>query len=281
MADRLRASAPANAVLVTESTHRATAAAIDYVARGPLSAPGRSERIGVWQAVAPTSPIRADRAPAQNVALVGRDGELDLIGERLRETRCGASRSGRDGRRRARNREDAPAPRGGARRRRASAGCRGDRSPTATGSRTTSLAEIVKTVAGILDTDAPTRRRRKTPARGPRGGPGGSGLRRGAAPGAARSRVARRLVRACRSLRRLAPLRRRAGRGAPARARARGRPLGRRRPARLRRAAPRHSDSHAVARNLHRAAGAARASARLGAGTSSCPRSPRTTPAPS
>ena len=76
-ADRLRANAPANAVLVTESTHHATAAAIDYEAGESAPRAGRTERIGVWNAVAPTSPIHADRAPARDVALVGRDGELE------------------------------------------------------------------------------------------------------------------------------------------------------------------------------------------------------------
>ena len=159
-ADRLRMGAPANAVLVAEATHRATAAAIEYVVGQPIPTPGRPEPIGVWQAVAPISPIHADRTPARDVALVGREGELDLFHERLRATAA-------DGRAQFLTLVGAPGI--GKTRllreaRLAAEGFRwlhGRSIPYGDGVAYWAFAEIVKTVGGILDTDAPARAEEK------------------------------------------------------------------------------------------------------------------------
>ena len=153
-ADRIRANAPANAVLVTEATRRATADVIDFEAEEPTSTPGRSGTLAVWRAVAPISPIRGDRPSTRTAPLVGRDSELNLIRVRLRATPSetqlftligepglGKTRLLREARQTA---EDFR-------------WLQGRSIPYGDGVAYYALAEIVKSVAGILDTDAPTR----------------------------------------------------------------------------------------------------------------------------
>ena len=150
-ADRLRASAAANVVLVSEETRRATAEAIAYEA---------GESTGVWQAVAAKAPIRAERSRARSVALVGRAGELDLIRERLRRAESESSAElitlvGAPGIGKSRLLREVM---GAAQEVR---WLQGRSIPYGDGVAYWALAEIVKTVAGILDTDAPARAGRK------------------------------------------------------------------------------------------------------------------------
>src|SRR5439155_365620 len=49
----------------------------------------RPEPVPVWQALAPKAAIRTGRANARQVALVGRDDELDLLRARLLDVRAG------------------------------------------------------------------------------------------------------------------------------------------------------------------------------------------------
>jgi DNA-binding SARP family transcriptional activator/tetratricopeptide (TPR) repeat protein len=147
-ADHIRANAPANTVLVAEATHRATADVIEFEAEEPIS--GRS----VWRAVAPSAPIRGDRASTRTVPLVGRDAELDLIRDLLRATRSETqpfTLIGEPGLGKTRLLSEA---------RQAAEGVRwlqGRSIPYGDGVAYHALAEIVKAVAGILDTDAPAR----------------------------------------------------------------------------------------------------------------------------
>jgi DNA-binding SARP family transcriptional activator len=153
-ADRLRLSAPANAVVVTEATRRATTETIDYESGEPLSTPGLREPIPVWLPVAPRAPIRIDRPQARTAALVGRAGELDLIRTRLQRARTKV-------------RTDlvtlvGPPGIGKTRLLREASHLatdflwlQGRSIPYGDGVAYWALAAIVKMVAGILDTDAP------------------------------------------------------------------------------------------------------------------------------
>ena len=159
-ADRLRAGAPPNAVLVTETTHRATAHAIDFEAGEPISTPGRSQPTPVWRAVAPTSPIHADRTWARAAPFVGREAELDLLRDRLRFTRLETRARlvtliGEPGVGKTRLLREA---------RHTAEGFRwqqGRSIPYGDGVAYWAFAEIVKAVAGIFDTDTPSRAEQK------------------------------------------------------------------------------------------------------------------------
>ena len=75
---RLQSAAPQNGVLVGESTFRATRHAIDYREHDPIDAKGKAEPVPVWEAVQARSRVDVEvqrpRAP-----LVGRDRELDAL----------------------------------------------------------------------------------------------------------------------------------------------------------------------------------------------------------
>ena len=75
---RLQSAAPQNGVLVGESTFRATRQAIDYREHDPIDAKGKAEPVPVWEAVQARSRVDVEvqqpRAP-----LVGRDRELDAL----------------------------------------------------------------------------------------------------------------------------------------------------------------------------------------------------------
>src|SRR5947209_6676942 len=75
---RLQGAAPANGVLVGEATFRATEKAIEYVEHDPVEAKGKAEPVSVWEAVQARSRLEVEvqrpRAP-----LVGRDRELDVL----------------------------------------------------------------------------------------------------------------------------------------------------------------------------------------------------------
>jgi DNA-binding SARP family transcriptional activator len=153
-ADRLRAAAPANTVLVTDSTYRATAAAIDYLPADAPAVPGRRGSMLVWHAVAPKAPIGTGRSLTRQVALVGRDGELELLRERLRHVREWGELDlvtlvGVPGIGKSRMLREASAAAEGFR------WLQGRSLPYGDGVAYWALAEVVKTVAGILDSDTP------------------------------------------------------------------------------------------------------------------------------
>ena len=159
-ADRLRAGAPPNAVLVTETTHRATAHAIDFEAAEPISTAGRSQPTPVWRAVTPTSPIHADRTQARAAPFVGRKAELDLLRDRLRATRTETRTRlvtliGEPGIGKTRLLGEARQTADGFRWQ------QGRSIPYGDGVAYWAFAEIVKAVAGIFDTDTPDRAEQK------------------------------------------------------------------------------------------------------------------------
>ena len=108
----------------------------------------------MWRAVAPISPIRGDRASTRTSPLVGRDSELNLIRDRLRATRSETqvfTLIGEPGLGKTRLLREARQTAEGFR------WLQGRSIPYGDGVAYYALAEIVKSVAGILDTDAPTR----------------------------------------------------------------------------------------------------------------------------
>jgi class 3 adenylate cyclase len=83
---RLQSAAPANGVLVGESTFRATNHVIDYAAASAVEAKGKAETVPVWEALEATA-----RAGAESVStrapLVGRARELDQLTDTLARAR--------------------------------------------------------------------------------------------------------------------------------------------------------------------------------------------------
>ncbi len=83
---RLQSAAPTNGVLVGEATFRATGRAIEYRDHDPVDAKGKAEPVPVWEAVQARSRLEVDvqrpRAP-----LVGRDRELDVLVDALARVR--------------------------------------------------------------------------------------------------------------------------------------------------------------------------------------------------
>jgi class 3 adenylate cyclase/tetratricopeptide (TPR) repeat protein len=80
-AARLQAAAPANGVLVGETTYRATERAIGYREHEPVKAKGKSEPIPVWEAEQARARVQVERVGG--APLVGRDQELSLLREAL------------------------------------------------------------------------------------------------------------------------------------------------------------------------------------------------------
>ena len=83
---RLQAAAPTNGILVGEATFHATERAIEYLEHDPVEAKGKAEPVPVWEAVQARSRVEVDvqrpRAP-----LVGRDRELDVLLDALARVR--------------------------------------------------------------------------------------------------------------------------------------------------------------------------------------------------
>ncbi|MDQ2909628.1 MAG: AAA family ATPase, partial [Actinomycetota bacterium] len=81
-AARLQATAPTNGVLVGEPTFRSTRQVIEFREHDPVEAKGKAERVPVWEAVQARSRLEVDvrrpRAP-----LVGRRREVDVLVDAL------------------------------------------------------------------------------------------------------------------------------------------------------------------------------------------------------
>ena len=241
-AARLQAAAPVNGILVGETTYRATATRSSTARREPVRAKGKSEPVPVWEALAARARFGVDvRRPAVRRSSAASE-ELDLLSDALGRARARARAAARHARRRSGHRQEPARLRalaGGGRRSRAHRRWRQGRSLPVRRRRRPSgrSAEMVKAQAGILETDSP-----RWPRRSSRRRRGRSSRTRRGAVGRAPSAPARRAAAEAsgrrpprRGLRGLAPLLRGARRAAAARARLRGPPLGRRRPARLRR----------------------------------------------
>ncbi len=77
-ASRLQEAAPVNGVVVGESTYNATRSVIDYVTVEPVEAKGKAAPIRAWEAVRPSRSEFAGRE-ASRTSLVGRARELTLL----------------------------------------------------------------------------------------------------------------------------------------------------------------------------------------------------------
>ena len=86
-AARLQSAAPVNAILVDETTRRATAHAIDFEAADPVVAKGKSEPIAVWVAIAARSRFGVDFAHHARTELVGRERELSHLRDAFERAR--------------------------------------------------------------------------------------------------------------------------------------------------------------------------------------------------
>jgi class 3 adenylate cyclase/tetratricopeptide (TPR) repeat protein len=78
-ASRLEAAAPANGILVGETTYNATSRVIDYRAVPAVEAKGKAEPVPVWEVVEARSRYGADITHRPKTPLVGRARELDLL----------------------------------------------------------------------------------------------------------------------------------------------------------------------------------------------------------
>jgi class 3 adenylate cyclase/tetratricopeptide (TPR) repeat protein len=87
-AARLQAAAPAGAVIVGRSTYQATRHAVAYEPLAPVRAKGKAEALSVWRAISVrTLPTISDRAAT--TPFVGRDRERALLEGALLETLAG------------------------------------------------------------------------------------------------------------------------------------------------------------------------------------------------
>jgi class 3 adenylate cyclase/tetratricopeptide (TPR) repeat protein len=86
-AARLQSAAPANGILVDETTRRATGQAISYAERDPVDAKGKAEPVPVWDVVEARSRFGVDVGRAGGALLVGREKELDLLSSTLERVR--------------------------------------------------------------------------------------------------------------------------------------------------------------------------------------------------
>ncbi|MFY9579250.1 MAG: AAA family ATPase [Gaiellaceae bacterium] len=83
-ASRLQAAAPANVVLVDETTRRATRATIDFADGKSVVAKGKAEPISAWEALEARSRFGVDLFQHARTPLVGRQLELDVLNGALR-----------------------------------------------------------------------------------------------------------------------------------------------------------------------------------------------------
>jgi class 3 adenylate cyclase/tetratricopeptide (TPR) repeat protein len=86
-AARLQAAAPANGILVNESTYRATERAIEYEPLGPVEAKGKAKPVHMWLAVEPRARLGVDLVQVGRAPLVGRERERELLASALARAR--------------------------------------------------------------------------------------------------------------------------------------------------------------------------------------------------
>jgi class 3 adenylate cyclase/tetratricopeptide (TPR) repeat protein len=86
-AARLQSAAPVNGILVGETTYRATRQVIDYREAGPVAAKGKAEPVPVWEALTPRAQIGVDVVQSARGPLVGRNRELALLVDTVHRVR--------------------------------------------------------------------------------------------------------------------------------------------------------------------------------------------------
>ena len=90
-AARLQSAAPVNGILVGEQTYRATEQRIDYRAHEPVLAKGKTEPVPVWEAVEPRARLGVDVRQLSSAPFVGRQEELAALVAALARAREGAA----------------------------------------------------------------------------------------------------------------------------------------------------------------------------------------------
>jgi predicted ATPase/class 3 adenylate cyclase len=78
-AARLQSAAPANGILVGETTWRATRDRIEYVDAASVIAKGKTLPLSVWEAIQARARVGMDLEERPSAPLVGREGELDAL----------------------------------------------------------------------------------------------------------------------------------------------------------------------------------------------------------
>ena len=81
VASRLQGIAPVGGVVVGELTYRATSGVIEYEELEPVSVKGKEEALPVWHAIEARSRFGVDVEQQTKVPLIGRDRELNLLRE--------------------------------------------------------------------------------------------------------------------------------------------------------------------------------------------------------
>jgi hypothetical protein len=89
-ASRIQSAAPIDGILVDETTHRATARAIEFRDHEPVLAKGKAEPVPVHEALGARSRVGVDVRQAGRVDLVGRQAR---VGDPRRRTAAGDRRS--------------------------------------------------------------------------------------------------------------------------------------------------------------------------------------------
>jgi class 3 adenylate cyclase/tetratricopeptide (TPR) repeat protein len=84
---RLQTAAPANGILVGETTYRATAERIDYREHDPVEAKGKDAPVPVWEVVQARARFGVDLAPDVLTPLIGREREVDSLVDTLDRAR--------------------------------------------------------------------------------------------------------------------------------------------------------------------------------------------------
>jgi class 3 adenylate cyclase/tetratricopeptide (TPR) repeat protein len=87
-AARLQQSAPAGRVLVGEPTYRITRDAISYREAAAVDAKGKAEPLRTWQAISARSPLGVDIVQRGPAPLVGREKELAFLRDALERARA-------------------------------------------------------------------------------------------------------------------------------------------------------------------------------------------------
>jgi class 3 adenylate cyclase/tetratricopeptide (TPR) repeat protein len=86
-AARLQAAAPVDGILVGELTYRATAGVIEYREADPVTAKGKAEPVVAWEPLQARARLGVDVARQARSALVGRERELDVLAGALARAR--------------------------------------------------------------------------------------------------------------------------------------------------------------------------------------------------
>jgi class 3 adenylate cyclase/tetratricopeptide (TPR) repeat protein len=84
-ASRLQTAAPLGSAIVGETTHQATKDAFEYEAMDPISVKGKAQPVAIWRVIAARAPTGVTRGRDYSTPFVGREDERRLLGEKFRQ----------------------------------------------------------------------------------------------------------------------------------------------------------------------------------------------------